>query len=150
MRTVKSTLAVMLAAAALGSASAQSAYPEKPVRLIVPSSPSGGTDTTARILSPRISELLGQQIVIENRPGAATRIGAGHVAKSAPDGYTLLITPSTLVIAPSVYKDMGFDPLKDFVPITRPRRRAARSRRSSPDAFAARSRNGRRSSRRPE
>jgi tripartite-type tricarboxylate transporter receptor subunit TctC len=115
---MQSTLAVVLAAAAAGGASAQDGYPAKPVRLIVPSSPSGGTDTTARILSPRISELLGQQIVIENRPGAATRIGAGHVAKSAPDGYTLLITPSTLVIAPSVYKDMGFDPLKDFAAIT--------------------------------
>jgi tripartite-type tricarboxylate transporter receptor subunit TctC len=118
MRNIQFTLAVVAAAAAAGSAGAQDAYPEKPVRLIVPSSPSGGTDTTARILSPRISELLGQQVVIENRPGAATRIGAGHVAKSAPDGYTLLITPSTLIIAPSVYKDMGFDPLKDFAAIT--------------------------------
>jgi tripartite-type tricarboxylate transporter receptor subunit TctC len=118
MQYVQFPLAVVLSAAAAGSANAQDAYPEKPVRLIVPSSPSGGTDTTARILSPRISELLGQQIVVENRPGAATRIGAGHVAKSAPDGYTLLITPSTLIIAPSVYKDMGFDPLKDFEPIT--------------------------------
>ncbi|MPZ44936.1 MAG: tripartite tricarboxylate transporter substrate binding protein [Betaproteobacteria bacterium] len=118
MRSVQFPLAAVLAATTVGSANAQVAYPEKPVRLIVPSSPSGGTDTTARILSPRISELLGQQLVIENRPGAATRIGAGHVAKSAPDGYTLLITPSTLIIAPSVYKDMAFDPLKDFEPIT--------------------------------
>lgn len=102
MRFVQLPLAAVLAALAAGGASAQDAYPEKPVRLIVPSSPSGGTDTTARILSPRISELLGQQIVIENRPGAATRIGAGHVAKSTPDGYTLLITASALIIAPSV------------------------------------------------
>jgi tripartite-type tricarboxylate transporter receptor subunit TctC len=118
MRYAQVPIAAMLTALPLTHAYAQGTYPEKPIRLIVPSSPSGGTDTTARILSPGVSELLGQQLVIENRPGAATRIGAGHVAKSPPDGYTVLITPSTLVIAPSVYNDMGFDPLKDFAPIT--------------------------------
>jgi tripartite-type tricarboxylate transporter receptor subunit TctC len=111
-------LAVVPAALAAHQASAQSAYPEKPVRLIVASSPGGGTDATARILSPRVSELLGRQIVIENRPGAAARIGSDLVAKSAPDGYTLLITASTIVIITSVYKNMPFDPLKDFAPIT--------------------------------
>ena len=65
-----------------------------------------------------MSELLGKQIVIENRPGAAARIGSEYVARSAPDGYTLLISASTLVIVPSVYRNMTFDPLKDFAPIT--------------------------------
>jgi tripartite-type tricarboxylate transporter receptor subunit TctC len=111
-------LAILLAAAAPGAAWAQGAYPEKPVRLVVASSPGGGTDTTARIVSPRVSELLGRQIVIENRPGAAARIGSEYVARSAPDGYTLLISASTLVIVPSVYRNMTFDPLKDFAPIT--------------------------------
>ena len=111
-------LAILLAAAAPGAAWAQGAYPEKPVRLVVASSPGGGTDTTARIVSPRVSELLGKQIVIENRPGAAARIGSEYVARSVPDGYTLLISASTLVIVPSVYRNMTFDPLKDFAPIT--------------------------------
>lgn len=106
------------AAAFVTSAQAQESYPVKPVRLIVASSPGGGTDTTARIISPRVSELLGKQIVIENRPGAAARIGSEYVARAAPDGYTLLISASTLIIAPSVYKQMTFDPLKDFAPIT--------------------------------
>jgi tripartite-type tricarboxylate transporter receptor subunit TctC len=118
MAYLKIPLAILLAAAAPGAAWAQGAYPEKPVRLVVASSPGGGTDTTARIVSPRVSELLGKQIVIENRPGAAARIGSEYVARSAPDGYTLLISASTLVIVPSVYKNMTFDPLKDFAPIT--------------------------------
>lgn len=94
-------------------------FPTKPVRLIVSSSPGGGTDTTARIVSPRLSELLGHQVVVENRPGAATMLGAEYVVRSAPDGYTLLIAPSTLVIVPSLYRKMRFDPIKDFAPITK-------------------------------
>ena len=94
-------------------------FPTKPVRLIVSSSPGGGTDTTARIVSPRLTELLGHQVVVENRPGAATMLGAEYVVRSAPDGYTLLIAPSTLVIVPSLYRKMRFDPIKDFAPITK-------------------------------
>jgi tripartite-type tricarboxylate transporter receptor subunit TctC len=118
MRFAQFPLAAVLAAISLSAAQAQDAYPEKPLRLIVASSPGGGTDTTARIVSPRAAELLGKQIVIENRPGAAARIGSDYVAKAAPDGYTLLITASTIVIVPSVYKTISFDPLKDFAPIT--------------------------------
>jgi tripartite-type tricarboxylate transporter receptor subunit TctC len=112
------TFTAALLAALSAPATAQEPYPSKPVRLIVASSPGGGTDTTARIISPGVSELLGKQIVIENKPGGAARIGSDYVARSAPDGYTLLISASTLVIAPSVYKDTKFDPLKDFAPIT--------------------------------
>ena len=106
MRYLRFLLAIVLAAGAPSSSWPQDAYPEKPVRLIVASSPGGGTDTTARIVSPRVSELLGKQIVIENRPGAAARIGSEHVAKSAPDGYTLLISASTIVIVPSRRQDV--------------------------------------------
>jgi tripartite-type tricarboxylate transporter receptor subunit TctC len=81
-------------------ASAQEGYPAKPIRLIVPSSPGGGTDTTARAIAPRLTERLGQQIVVENRPGAAAMIGSEYVARSAPDGYTILLAQSTITIVP--------------------------------------------------
>ena len=118
LRATGSMAAAVLATAFLNVADAQDSYPVKPVRLVVASSPGGGTDTTARIIAPKVSELLGRQIVIENRPGAAARIGSEYVARSAPDGYTLLITASTIVIVPAVYRNMTFDPLKDFAPIT--------------------------------
>jgi len=110
--------AALLWVAAAGSAQAQE-YPTKSVRLIVSSSPGGGTDTTARIVSPKLTELLGHQVVVENRPGAATMLGAEYVVRSTADGYTLLIAPSTLVIVPSLYRKMRFDPIKDFAPITK-------------------------------
>ncbi len=105
--------------AAVTSTHAQETYPTKPVRLVVASSPGGGTDTTARILSPKLTELLGQQVVVENRPGAATMIGSEHVVRSLPDGYTLLIAPSPLVIIPSLYRKMRFDPIKDLAPVSK-------------------------------
>jgi tripartite-type tricarboxylate transporter receptor subunit TctC len=86
--------------------------------LIVPSSPGGGTDASARLISPKWSERLGQPIVIEYRPGAAAMIGTEAVARAAPDGYTLLIAQSTMTIVPSVYKKVRFDPVKDFAPIS--------------------------------
>jgi tripartite-type tricarboxylate transporter receptor subunit TctC len=93
---------------------AQQDYPNRPVRLIVPSSPGGGTDTTARIISPKSGELLGQQIIVDNRPGASTIIGMEAVARSAPDGYMLLIGNSTMTIIPSTHKKLRVDPIKDF------------------------------------
>src|SRR5262245_56837666 len=93
-------------------------YPVKPVRIIVPSAPGGGTDTTARLIAPRLSELLGQQLVIDNRPGAATMIGLEAAARSAPDGYTLLVANSTMAILPSMRKNPCMDVLKGVTPIT--------------------------------
>jgi tripartite-type tricarboxylate transporter receptor subunit TctC len=93
-------------------------YPIRPVRLIVPSSPGGGTDITARIMAPELSKLLGQQVVVENRPGAGTMIGGEVVAKSPPDGYTLLMGISTLAINPAVYRKVPYDALRDLAPIT--------------------------------
>jgi tripartite-type tricarboxylate transporter receptor subunit TctC len=111
-------LAAALSLFAAGAAHAQESYPTRPVRLIVSSSPGGGTDTTARMITPKLSELLGQQIVVENRAGAAAMIGSEYVARAAPDGYTLLIVPSTITIVPAMYRKVRFDPIKDFAPIT--------------------------------
>jgi tripartite-type tricarboxylate transporter receptor subunit TctC len=116
MRHMTTLLALLFSAATL--AYAQDGYPVKPIRMVVASSAGGGTDATARILGQRLSELLGKQLVVENRPGASTRIGAEYVARSAPDGYTLLMTASTFIILPSVVKQLSFDPLIDFAPIT--------------------------------
>ena len=102
----------------LAGAYAQDTYPVRPIRLIVPSSPGGGTDAAARIISTTLSALLGQQVVIDYRPGAAAMIGTEAVARAAPDGYTLLIAQSTMTIVPSVYRNIRFDPVKDFAPIS--------------------------------
>ncbi len=117
---ILSGVALALAAqmAALGGACAQGAYPSRAVRLIVPSSPGGGTDTTARLVAPKLAVLLGQQVVVENRAGAAAMLGTEAVARAAPDGYTLLMGQSTMTIVPSTYKKVRFDPLKDFAPIS--------------------------------
>lgn len=97
---------------------AQTAYPTRAVRLIVPSSPGGGTDISARILAPPLTQFLGQQVVVENRPGAGTMIGGEAVARAAPDGYTLLMGISTLAINPAMYKKVSYDALKDLAPIS--------------------------------
>ena len=110
-------LVAAAAVACAASAVAQS-YPARPIRLVVPSSPGGGTDITARIMAPELSKLLGQQVVVENRPGAGTMIGGDVVAKAAPDGYTLLMGISTLAINPAVYRKVPYDALRDLAPIT--------------------------------
>ncbi len=92
-------------------------YPAKPVRIIVPYPAGGGADLTARHLSAKMGDAMGQQFVIENRVGAGGSIGMEAVAKSAPDGYTLLVVPQNLVINPSLLEKVGFDPVKDFAPI---------------------------------
>src|SRR5207253_3180674 len=100
--------------------SAQDAWPSKPVKFIVPSSPGGGTDIYARILAQSLSETLKQQVVVDNRPGASGNIGAAAAAKSAPDGYTFMVTANpALSINPSLYKELPYDPDRDFTPITR-------------------------------
>src|SRR5262245_13070013 len=95
---------VLLAIAAPGAALAQSGYPSKPVRVVVPSSAGGGTDIVARIVVPRLSERLGQQMIVDNRPGAGTMIGIEVAAKAPPDGYTVLVAPSTLALNAVVFK----------------------------------------------
>jgi len=103
-----------------GSAMFQSAhaYPERPIRVIVPFASGGGADVTLRIMSDTLRSELGQPIVIENRPGASTIIGTDLVAKSRPDGHTLLIVTSTFAINPSIHATLPYNPLKDLAPIT--------------------------------
>jgi tripartite-type tricarboxylate transporter receptor subunit TctC len=111
----------MLVAAALvlATGTAAAGYPEKPIRLIVPFPPGGGTDATARIVGDAMSGSLGQQIVVENKPGAGGNLALETVAKAPPDGYTLLFGFSTtLTVNPSLYKSMPVDVQKDFVPIS--------------------------------
>lgn len=100
------------------ASSAQPHYPSKPVRLIVGQAPGGATDVIARLVSPKLGEQLGQQVIVENRTGAAGSIGAAFIAKSAPDGYNLLVASSSYAINPSLYTDMPFDPARDLLPVT--------------------------------
>ncbi len=104
-----------LLAFALG-ALAQS-YPSKPVKIIVPFAPGGFTDVVARIVQKELEPVLGQPIVVENKPGAGSTIGSDAVAKAPPDGYTLLMISTTHVISPHLYKAMPYDALKDFTPV---------------------------------
>jgi tripartite-type tricarboxylate transporter receptor subunit TctC len=114
-------LAILAAAAvawAPGWASAQ-AWPSKPVKIVVPFAAGGATDVVARLLAQKLSEAWGQTVIVENRAGAGGNIGADVVAKSPPDGYTLLMTSGSIVTANQhIYKQMSFDPAKDLVPIT--------------------------------
>ena len=112
---------VALAAAALASRSlrAQGAWPTKPVRIVVPFAPGGTTDILARALAPELAKAFGQSFIVENKAGAGGNLGADIVAKSPPDGYTLLMgTVGTQAINPSLYPKMPYDAAKDFVPIT--------------------------------
>ena len=92
-------------------------YPARPIRMIVPFSPAGATDVPARILGQRLSAALGQQVIIDNRPGAGSTIGADAVAKANPDGYTLLLTATPHVISASLYRKLPYDAIRDFAPI---------------------------------
>jgi tripartite-type tricarboxylate transporter receptor subunit TctC len=93
-------------------------YPSRPVRMLVGFPPGGGTDIAARLLAPKLSEYLGQQFVVENRPGASTNIASDFVAKSPPDGYTLLFTTTSLAINMSLHKNLAFDALRDFAAVS--------------------------------
>ena len=115
VRVARAALVLCLGAAAHV---AVGAYPEKPVRLVVPSVPGGGTDTTMRMIAPKLGELLGQQVVIDNRGGAAGNIGAEAVARAAPDGYTLLALIASHTINPHLMTKVPFDVERDFAPIS--------------------------------
>jgi tripartite-type tricarboxylate transporter receptor subunit TctC len=113
------SIAGLIAFAAALSANAQ-AFPSKPIRLVVPFPPGGAVDFFARVVQQPLSELLGQQVVIDNKAGASGMVGAELVAKSAPDGYTLLLgNIASLAINVGIYAKMPYDPLKDFTPIIR-------------------------------
>jgi tripartite-type tricarboxylate transporter receptor subunit TctC len=112
-------LFALLAASFFAASAAAQSYPNHPVRIVIPLSPGGTTDVPGRIVAQKLSETLGQQFFVENRAGAGGTIGADYVAKSKPDGYTLLLTASPFVIAPHVYKNMPYDALADFAPVIR-------------------------------
>jgi tripartite-type tricarboxylate transporter receptor subunit TctC len=114
--------AATFALAALGlfsfGALAQTPYPSQPIKIIVPFTPGTGMDTIARVVGPRLSERLGQSVVVQNQPGASGNIGADAVAKSNPDGYTILMGANTMLMASQMYKNVSFDPVKDFAPVS--------------------------------
>ncbi|MPZ45522.1 MAG: tripartite tricarboxylate transporter substrate binding protein [Betaproteobacteria bacterium] len=116
MSIVRTVIAIVLACAAVGASSQP--YPSKPIRVIVPWPPGGGTDILARAIGQKLTAALGQQVIIENRPGASGNIGAQLAAQSAPDGYTLLLATITLATSPSLYKSLGYDPIRDLEPVT--------------------------------
>ena len=111
--------ATLIAVASLlaGTALAQN-YPTKPIRMVVPFAPGGGTDIMARVIMPRVDERLGQRIVVENRTGGGGYIGAEHVIKAPPDGYTLFFTAANIVMSLELFPKQPVDPLKDFAPVT--------------------------------
>ncbi|MES2910013.1 MAG: tripartite tricarboxylate transporter substrate binding protein [Pseudomonadota bacterium] len=108
----------MFAAALPQCVLAQAAYPSKPIRLVVPFVPGGVTDTSGRLIAEQLSKRLGQQVIVDNRPGASGNIGTQLVATSPPDGYTLVLAfDGTMVINPHVFEKMSFDTVRDFAPV---------------------------------
>src|SRR5215475_1378704 len=104
--------------ACLVAPSAEAAYPERPISLVVPFAPGGPTDIIARILSVALSQSLGQQVIVDNRGGAAGNIGMGQVARATPDGYTLLLSSTAIAVNTALFKNLPYDPVKDFAPIS--------------------------------
>lgn len=116
IRVIAASLGCLLSAASAPSAQAADPYPGKPVRLIVPFAPGGGTDILARALAPRLGAALGGTVVVENRPGAGGNLGVELTAKSAPDGYTLVMVSASFAVNAS-YQPLRFDPIRDLAPV---------------------------------
>ncbi|VTU37411.1 Argininosuccinate lyase [Variovorax sp. PBS-H4] len=121
MRSIPFLAAAFCAALVVTGAQAQRAdYPNRPVRMVVPYAPGGGTDTAARIVALKLSQTLGQPVVVDNRPGAAGMLGTDVVAKAPGDGYTILLTNgSPIVLSPLLYSKMAYDPRRDFAAVAR-------------------------------
>ena len=112
-------ITVTMAMALCGAAAAHGqAFPTRPVRIVIPFAPGGGTDNLTRIMAPKVTELLGQQILIDNRPGASGQIGTELVARAAPDGYTLAHIDTSFTSNPSLYRKLPYDTVKDFAPVS--------------------------------
>jgi len=112
------TVSAVAVAAALAMQATAAEYPDHPVRLIVPSTPGGGTDLSSRMVVPKLAEYLGQQIVVDNRGGASGNIGAELAARAAPDGYTLLAAIASLTSNPALMKKVSYDLARDFAPVS--------------------------------
>ncbi len=115
-RQLATALALLTLGPAIGYA--QDSYPERPIRIVVPTAPGGPSDIGARLIAQELTKRWGRQVVVDTRPGAGSIIGSEIVARAPPDGYTLLLTPSTLAINPATYKTMPYDAVRDFAPIT--------------------------------
>src|SRR5438128_2884725 len=114
---MKASLLILALSIVTGTACAQP-YPSKPVRIVVPFPPGNTTDIMSRLIAPKMSERLGQQVIVENRPGASGMLGLDYVAKSPPDGYTIAcVQGGNMVVLPHTSKSIPYDPLKDFLPI---------------------------------
>jgi tripartite-type tricarboxylate transporter receptor subunit TctC len=118
MKTVTTAIPLALCALIAATATYAQDYPTRPVRLIVASSPGGGTDIAARIIAPKLTEYFGRQVVVDNRPGGTTTIGGDIVAHSPPDGYTLWMGVSSLAINPYILPKVPYDAVKDFAPVS--------------------------------
>lgn len=118
-RIAAAAAAILVTAMAPATTASAQSYPERPIHVVVPFAPGGITDILARALGQRLGKTLGQPIVVENRPGANSQVGAEIVARSAPDGYTLLVSAdTTFVMNPHLYAKLGYDVLRDFVPVS--------------------------------
>jgi len=113
------TACVALAGATICAAQSTDSYPQRPVRMVVGYATGGGADALARVVASKLSAVLGQQVIVDNRPGAGATIAADLVAKAPPDGYTLYFADTAILIAPSVYSSLPYDPAKSFTPIGR-------------------------------
>ncbi len=111
-------VALVLNGATLGTANAQAPYPTRSIRIVIGFGPGGLADITMRLVGQKLTELTGQQVIIENRPGAGGVVAAGAVTSAAPDGYTLFVLSSGIAISKSLLKSMPFDPVADFAPIS--------------------------------
>jgi tripartite-type tricarboxylate transporter receptor subunit TctC len=118
MKPLFIALAMALAACGIGDTASAQDWPNRTVRIVVPYAPGGGVSVYAQLISTKLSEIVKQSVVVENRPGAGGNVGSDVVAKSPPDGYTALIHTSALASAGPLYKSLPFDPIKDFAPIT--------------------------------
>src|SRR6478752_7737935 len=117
MMKVATRILVLAAAVLIGGTAQGAGYPDHPVKIVVPFVPAGPTDVMARLIAQKLSESLKQQFYVHNHPGAGGNIGMTQVAKSAPDGYTMLVASSSYVVNPSLYAKNPYDPFKDFAPV---------------------------------
>src|SRR5476649_18572 len=109
---------VLIACIAMSAAVCAQSYPVRTVRIVVPYAPGGNTDFTARVIATKLTDVFGQQVVVENRAGGATNIGSDLVAKAAPDGYTILMGGASNAINMSLYQKLPYDTLRDFAPVS--------------------------------
>lgn len=118
MLRITSVLLFTVLIALFAPSAAAAAYPDRPIRIVIPFSPGGGTDLLSRAMQPKLERALGVGIIIENRTGAGGTLGVTYAARAAPDGYTLLVTSASFTFAPSLYKRLAYDAIKDFKPLS--------------------------------